>query len=99
MDVSLVDIIGVKRDWETHHRVRALAIDAGSDAIKGMRDLQKRHTDDYGKLLRVLKAVASNDRVLNPHHSSKVSFTRKCTKYGLGMCASFSSIHRTRRRL
>jgi mRNA-degrading endonuclease RelE of RelBE toxin-antitoxin system len=68
MDVTLVDIIGVKRDWETHHRVRALAIDGGSDAIKGMRDLQKRHKDDCGKLLRVLRAVASNDRVLNPHH-------------------------------
>ena len=68
MDVRLVDIIGVKRDWETHHRVQALAIDGGSDALKGIRDLQKRHKDDYGKLLRVLKAVAGNDRVLNPHH-------------------------------
>jgi len=68
MSVRLVDIIGVAPDWETRHRVRALEVDGKSRALAGLLDLRKWHEDDYKKIMKVIRLVAENDRVINENH-------------------------------
>lgn len=75
MGVRLVDIIGVTPGWETRHRMRALEIDGRCTALAGLFDLQKRHQDDYKKIMKVIRLVAENDRVRNENH------VKRCRKY------------------
>ncbi len=75
MNVRLADIIGVAPGWETRHRIRALEVDGKSPALAGLLDLQKRHQDDYKKIMKVIRLVAENDRVRNENH------VKRCRKH------------------
>lgn len=68
MDVRLLDIIGVEPGWESVHVVRALSVDGKSPALEGLLDLERNHRDDYKKIMKVIRLVAGNQRVINPKH-------------------------------
>ena len=68
MGFTLTRIIGVDPAWETAHRVRALCWNGRSPVLKELADLQKRHPEDYRRLMAVVRLVAENQRVANRNH-------------------------------
>jgi len=68
MRVELVDIEDVKEEWQTAHRVKALAVNGRSPALDALADWKKNQRADYKKIVKALRLAAANDRVLNENH-------------------------------
>lgn len=71
MNVVLADITCVKREWQTVHRIKALEIDGRSPALDALADWSRNNQRDFKRLMRSIKLVCQNKRVLNPKYVKK----------------------------
>jgi len=71
MNVQLVDIDAVKKEWQTAHAIKALEIEGRSMALAGLSEWARNNQKDYKRLMHAVKLVCGNDYVRNPKYLKK----------------------------
>ncbi|MCC6142821.1 MAG: hypothetical protein IT368_03335 [Candidatus Hydrogenedentes bacterium] len=66
--VTLQDILHLPDDWQTQHKIRALAVGDRCPAQDGLVELKREHTEDYKKIRKVMLLLGTSDRVRNELH-------------------------------
>jgi phage-related protein len=66
--IRLVEIPEVGPEWESEHKIRALAVGGRAPAIDFLVQLKRDHRDDYKRILKVMRLVGTQTRVRNENH-------------------------------
>jgi phage-related protein len=81
MCITLRDIAVVKPEWQTVHKIKALEINGRCPALAMLAEWAQDNKDDFKKLMKSIKLVCQNKRVINQKHVKKSSNPAHCGIY------------------
>lgn len=63
MSIELIDIIGVKQEWQSEHRIKALEVNGTAEVLAFLGKCEKDSRPDYIRLMTSLKIIGQNTKL------------------------------------